>query len=588
MVFDKVSIQGTTDQKTLPTLLRAASAPVITYIISRVGAVSVPVDFGVAKQLDIAEALKNVKELKVVVNGTIPIFLAFDSAAALATKEGVYFIGSAKVVSRQEQRPWYALDILGSLASPFALRRISRFFTPKVYGAPSSDVEFVEQGLCRFRWIFALWLPLAVLSWIAMMHDLNRLSLMTASIAHGLMVLPVGLVLSSGARASLRRARLTSCVAVLFVLAGAGLIIGASGFYPGYIGGFGFAFAVVLGFAPLETALLVFLFLFGLSSTVAAFLSTGGSLWSTPHAVSLITPICLGALAISLNRWSYKNHRQLTLSRLRLLRQTRELDREKKRADQLLERALTRPVAEELRRHKAFQPTTAEVCVIETDILHFSSLCERVPTRVVLQELQRFSKAFETCCLAYNVQPLHTWGDANVAVAGLGWEPDIGRRIPEVDCGLAMLDLCRRMMAADDMCETPGTAIWPARVGIHCGPVMMAVLDGARLRFDIWGETVNIAARLEQGARPNTIHVSDKFLIATRGLFDHGPIREVEVKNTVIRAAELYGIKAAFRDELEQPNEAFWSTYFDEDFGVCYPNPEGTQSLERTHSSSTT
>ena len=468
------------------------------------------------------------------------------------------------------------------MAVSSALQRVRRSFSPTVLGVPKSEVEFAEQAFCRIRWICALWFPLAILSWFAVISDLNQLTWTAATLSHALMVCSIPLVLLSGNRLRLRRVHQILFLAALLLLTGAGLMMGGSNFYPGYVGGFGFVFAVMLGLAPVSLPALISLFLWGIASAAGSAIWIHRSLFSTPHIASMATPICLGIIGILLNRWSYRNHRQLALSQLRLLRQARELDREKKRADQLLERALTRPVAEELRRHKVFRPTTAEICVIETDIVDFSGLCERVPARVVLQELQRFSKAFEESCLAYNVQPLHTWGDANVAVAGLGWDHNAKRRIPEVDCILAMLDLCRHMMIDYDPNGTAGTLIWPARIGIHCGPVMMAVLDGARLRFDIWGDTVNIAARLEQGSRPRTIHVSEKLLHATRGLFDYGPIREVEVKKTVIRAAELQGIRAEFQNELGLPNDLFWVTYFDPNCGMYPPNPEGSQAPDRT------
>ncbi len=103
--------------------------------------------------------------------------------------------------------------------------------------------------------------------------------------------------------------------------------------------------------------------------------------------------------------------------------------------------------------------------------------------------------------------------------------------------------------------------MWSARIGVHFGPVMMGVLSGARLCFDAWGDTVNMAARLEQGAPPNQIMASDSVLSATRGLFDHGPVQELHIKDTVIRGAVITDIRPSFRDEAGEPNDAFWQVY---------------------------
>jgi class 3 adenylate cyclase len=105
----------------------------------------------------------------------------------------------------------------------------------------------------------------------------------------------------------------------------------------------------------------------------------------------------------------------------------------------------------------------------------------------------------------------------------------------------------------------------------------MGVMQGVRLTFDVWGETVNVAARLEQGAATNRILVSSAVLWATRGLFAYGPIRECQVKETMISgAAEVTGILPQFRAADGQPNDAFWEVYREEGFPVVAPDPAGS------------
>ena len=91
------------------------------------------------------------------------------------------------------------------------------------------------------------------------------------------------------------------------------------------------------------------------------------------------------------------------------------------------------------------------------------------------------------------------------------------------------------------------------------------------------GETVNIAARLEQGAETGAILVSEKLLTAARGLFEHGPIRELQVKKTVVKAAQLIGIRPEYADGRGAPNTEFWAVYRHPDYASSYPNPNGCE-----------
>lgn len=105
---------------------------------------------------------------------------------------------------------------------------------------------------------------------------------------------------------------------------------------------------------------------------------------------------------------------------------------------------------------------------------------------------------------------------------------------------------------------------------------MIGVMSGTRLFLDGWGNTVNIAARLEQGAEPNQIVVSDRVLESARGLFDRGAIGQMQVKNSVVNGAVITGIRGEFRDRKGNPNEAFWKVCRDPDDQTVPFNPVGS------------
>jgi len=262
---------------------------------------------------------------------------------------------------------------------------------------------------------------------------------------------------------------------------------------------------------------------------------------------------------------------QVTADNLHMKQQKAEMEK-------LLDRTLTRPVARVLRETGSYPPLLEELCVIETDVVGFSKVCDSMPAQMVVEALNRYYNSFDKCCLPYNVEPLRSQGDSRVAVAGL-YDDDaqVSTGVPAIDAVLAMLAF-RNTLAPTNPSQRPADAdmLWSARIGIHSGPVMIGVMSGTRLCLDVWGSTVNVAARLEQGADPNQIMVSDRVLWAARGLFDHGPIQQMQVKDVLVNGAVIIDIRQQYRDEQGQPNEKFWEIYRDPKCPIIRPDPAGS------------
>jgi class 3 adenylate cyclase len=215
----------------------------------------------------------------------------------------------------------------------------------------------------------------------------------------------------------------------------------------------------------------------------------------------------------------------------------------------------------------------------------FSKHCVEMPAQMVVEELQRFFRGFERCCQKYKIEPLRAQGDGVIAIGGLWPEAHGHQRQPVIDAVLAALEF-RRLLSTDDAPVDPhGEAaaanLWSARIGIHIGPVVMGVIDGVRLSFDVWGDTVNMAARLEQGACRNSIMLSERALWATRGLFDHGPIGPLQVKDSHLPAvAEVFGIAGPYRTSAGEPNAAFWEVYHAAQFAPIRPPVNGSAAVD--------
>jgi len=231
-----------------------------------------------------------------------------------------------------------------------------------------------------------------------------------------------------------------------------------------------------------------------------------------------------------------------TLLALRLLEQSRRrvfyqdtvithqadaLRLEKDRADALLLNVLPAAISSRL---LAGERTIADeypaVTVLFADIVGFTPLAARLPADEVVGLLGRLFARFDELVAERGLEKIKTIGDAYMAAGGLP-EPLDDHAARVVDLGLAMIDVARQ--------EGRRLADLRLRVGVHSGPVIGGVIGHRKFAFDIWGETVNIASRLESQGMPGRVHVSaatwrnveDRFDAEPRGpihLRGYGPL----------------------------------------------------------------
>lgn len=430
-------------------------------------------------------------------------------------------------------------------------------------------------------------------------------------------------LLTMGKQIHLRQAQFSVTMISLGMLLCEGLHVGLTyGLKPVHYTSYSLTLLLILALAPLRARLLVML----LASALLLPLLAAFALHPQPtprfyqsYAWLTTTPMAFGIIGILVNQWHWRDFRAKWLVDLRLERRTRQLERQQRiieaqkaeselqkldaerRGQQLLNAlssALTRPVAEEYRQTGQFTPAMKTVCVIACDAIGFSETCTKLQPGRVVDELRKFFTVFDAACLKVQVEPLRAQGDSRIALAGL-WNDDpslIHQAV--INAVLAMIDFRSSLPDPDsshDGSIDTHKVLWPARIGITLGSTFIGVINTTRdnaaatgqelapegqegrLWFDVWGDAVNIAARLEQSAPPNGILVRESVLWETRGLFDHGPIHSIQVKNsTVPDCAEIYGICAAYLDEHGKPNDAFWKIYHAQDMSPARPHPEGT------------
>jgi class 3 adenylate cyclase len=174
-----------------------------------------------------------------------------------------------------------------------------------------------------------------------------------------------------------------------------------------------------------------------------------------------------------------------------------EIDRQRHRAEALLHAILPAAAVEELIRSGSVAPRRhEEVAVMFADVVGFTGFCETHAPEEVVEGLHRLALGFEELTAQHGLEKIKTVGDALMATAGL--------LVPNGDPVMACLHCAATTVAAARALPSP----WEMRIGIHVGPVIAGVLGREKFGYDLWGDTVNVAARLAGlGAEPG-IHLS--------------------------------------------------------------------------------
>ena len=192
---------------------------------------------------------------------------------------------------------------------------------------------------------------------------------------------------------------------------------------------------------------------------------------------------------------------------------------EKKRADDLLGAILPREIVTELKNSNEVQPRRHEqIAVLFADIVNFTSFCEKHTPHEVLKYLQELVVSWEKTAECYQVEKIKTIGDAFMAAAGFS-ENALEPVEACVRCGLEMIRATQELDIG-----------WNLRVGVHAGPVVAGVLGKSKFAFDLWGDTVNTASRMEShGVAGSVVLTADAFA-AMNGVMPAESLGYVTVK----------------------------------------------------------
>jgi adenylate cyclase len=201
-------------------------------------------------------------------------------------------------------------------------------------------------------------------------------------------------------------------------------------------------------------------------------------------------------------------------------------------ADQLLHALLPKKAADEIRSFGTVIPRRYEnVAVLFCDVTNFTAYCDVHEPEEVVSRLDALFVIFERVAAKHGLEKIKTIGDGFMAAAGL---------LHKVDDPIDSAVRCGLEMASTLIDAHLG---WEVRVGVHAGPVVAGVVGQERYQFDIWGDTVNIAARMVGMSAPGSVAATREIWEQLSSAFDGEALGEIEIKGKGTIA--IFGIRPA-------------------------------------------
>jgi len=234
---------------------------------------------------------------------------------------------------------------------------------------------------------------------------------------------------------------------------------------------------------------------------------------------------------------------------------TEELIIEKEKTEALLSNVLPKNMADEIMaKGKAAKIKYNFVTVLFSDIQGFTKIAEEMNPEVLIDELDKFFFHFDSVVEKYRIEKIKTIGDAYMCAGGI---PEKNRTNP-VEVILAALEMQQYMNRLKATTELEGMKFWDIRIGIHTGTVVAGVVGQKKLSYDIWGDTVNTASRMESSGEAGKINISGTTYEFVKEFFIcvHRGKMPVKYKGEI----DMYfvtGIADGLRDESDGPNERF-------------------------------
>ena len=177
------------------------------------------------------------------------------------------------------------------------------------------------------------------------------------------------------------------------------------------------------------------------------------------------------------------------------------LEQERNKSEKLLHNIMPKSIAEKLKNNiKTISMDNPEISVLFADIVSFTEMTEKISSEKIVGFLNDMFSQFDDLTETYGVEKIKTIGDSYMVVSGMP--------VQKEDHALTLFNLAKEMIKTSAQFKDHNGNPIKLRIGINSGPAISGVIGKSKFAFDVWGDTINTAARLESYGTPDCIHMS--------------------------------------------------------------------------------
>lgn len=250
-----------------------------------------------------------------------------------------------------------------------------------------------------------------------------------------------------------------------------------------------------------------------------------------------------------------------------ILTMNTELKKEKNKSDELLENILPQKTIKRLKLFGNAKPRKYNLAtVLFTDFVAFTETSQMLSPEQLVGELAYYFNIFDDILESFSIEKIKTIGDSYMCVGGI----PIRNRSNPIDMVLVALRMREAVLETLASKTDQKYPRWSMRIGIHTGSLVAGIIGSKKFAFDVWGETVNIANRIESSADPNTIFVSEETNNHLKGFVDTSYVGKIYLKG--IGDQEIYSVNRIEPKYSKDEKGIYHNQLLNEDFYIKFYN----------------